>query len=105
MRINGFISATGLCSRREADQLITDGKVTVNGILATMGQQVSESDVILVRGEPLTQKQKSVYILLNKPVGITCTTERNIPKNKPIPLPHEPALLPPNFLVPQIGTK
>ncbi len=81
MRINGFISATGLCSRREADQLITEGKVTVNGILATMGQQVSESDVILVRGEPLTQKQKSVYILLNKPVGITCTTQRHIQGN------------------------
>lgn len=81
MRINGFISATGLCSRREADQLIIEGKVTVNGILATMGQQVSESDVILVRGVPLTQKQKNVYILLNKPVGITCTTQRHIQGN------------------------
>lgn len=81
MRINGFISATGLCSRREADQLIIEGKVTVNGILAIMGQQVSESDVILVRGEPLTQKQKNVYILLNKPVGITCTTQRHIQGN------------------------
>lgn len=65
MRINGFISATGLFSRREADQFIIEGKVTVNGILATMGQQVSESDVILVRGGASYSKTEECLYLVD----------------------------------------
>lgn len=81
MRINNYISSTGLCSRREADKLVSEKKVTVNGVLATMGQQVNESDVVVVNGEIVKISQENVYIVLNKPKGITCTTERHIKGN------------------------
>lgn len=81
MRINNYISSTGLCSRREADKLVSEKKVTVNGVLATMGQQVNESDVVVVNGEIVKTSQENVYIVLNKPKGITCTTERHIKGN------------------------
>jgi 23S rRNA pseudouridine2604 synthase len=81
MRLNKFISETGICSRREADKLIDAGEVTVNGQIATLGTQVEDGDSVLVRGKPLGEKKKDVYIALNKPVGITCTTERHIDGN------------------------
>ena len=81
MRINNFISSTGLCSRREADKLILEQRVKVNGVLATMGQQVDESDVVEVNGQLLEAQKKRVYLVLNKPRGITCTTERHIAGN------------------------
>jgi 23S rRNA pseudouridine2604 synthase len=81
MRLNKYISETGICSRREADSWIEQGRVTVNGVRAELGAQVGESDIVLVNGKPLGTKKKDVYIALNKPVGITCTTERHIPGN------------------------
>lgn len=81
MRINNYISATGLCSRREADVLVQTKRVKINGKTADIGTRVSESDRVLVDGKPLTLKKKQVYIILNKPVGITCTTERHIKGN------------------------
>jgi 23S rRNA pseudouridine2604 synthase len=81
VRLNKFISETGICSRREADKLIDAGEVIVNGKIATLGTQVEEGDMVLVRGKPLGEKKKNVYIALNKPVGITCTTERHIDGN------------------------
>ena len=81
MRINNYISSTGLCSRREADKLILEQRVKVNGVLATMGQQVDESDVVEVNGQLLEFQKKRVYLVLNKPRGITCTTERHIAGN------------------------
>jgi len=81
MRLNKFISETGICSRREADKLIDAGEVSVNGQIATLGTQVEDGDSVLVRGKPLGEKKKDVYIALNKPVGITCTTERHIDGN------------------------
>ncbi|SHH13673.1 23S rRNA pseudouridine(2604) synthase RluF [Clostridium grantii] len=81
IRLNKFISGTGICSRREADRLIETGKVTINGSLAEKGTKVSEGDSIEVEGVPLKNKEKSVYIAFNKPTGITCTTESKIKDN------------------------
>ncbi|ADT70554.1 23S rRNA pseudouridine(2604) synthase RluF [Pseudoalteromonas sp. APC 3356] len=80
-RLNKFISETGFCSRREADKYIEQGRVTVNGELPEMGVKVAQSDVVLVDGKQLKAPPKRVYIAYNKPVGITCTTERKIQSN------------------------
>ncbi len=81
LRLNKYISETGVCSRREADAWIAAGRVTVNGAPATLGTQVGESDVVRVDGRPLGAPRRHVYLALNKPVGITCTTERQVPGN------------------------
>ena len=81
MRINKFISETGICSRREADQWIEQGRVTINNQVATLGSKVVEGDKVCVDGKPLGSKKASIYIALNKPVGITCTTESHIKDN------------------------
>ena len=81
MRLNKFISSTGLCSRRQADELIKQEKVRVNGKIPTIGLDVSRDDKIKVNGKLLKQKKNYVYIALNKPPGITCTTERHIKGN------------------------
>lgn len=81
MRINNFISSTGLCSRRQADELIKQGKVKINNNIATIGQTVDLDDKVEVNGKLLKQKKAYVYIALNKPRGITCTTERHIKGN------------------------
>jgi 23S rRNA pseudouridine2604 synthase len=80
-RLNKYISDTGLCSRREADARIEAGRVTINGAVATLGMQVGEGDVVCVDGQRVGAAPKHVYIALNKPVGIVCTTERHIPDN------------------------
>lgn len=80
-RLNKFISETGFCSRREADKLIDQGRVTINGNTPEMGTKVMPDDEVLIDGKPLRQKAKTIYIALNKPTGITCTTERNVPGN------------------------
>jgi 23S rRNA pseudouridine2604 synthase len=81
MRLNKFISETGMCSRREADSWIEQGLVSVNGMPAGLGSQVSDSDEVRVRGVVVGAKKKDTYIAFNKPVGITCTTERHIQGN------------------------
>lgn len=81
MRLNKFISSTGLCSRRKADELITQEKVKVNGELAKVGVVVGPDDIVEVDGKILKQKKNDVYIALNKPPGITCTTEQHIEGN------------------------
>ena len=80
-RLNKFISDTGFCSRREADKYIEDGRVTVNGQRPEMGVKVVSTDVVLIDGKPLKKVPKRAYIAYNKPVGITCTTERKIQSN------------------------
>ncbi len=80
-RLNKFISETGFCSRREADKYIEQGRVSVNGNLPEIGVKVSELDDVQIDGKPLKAKPKLVYIAYNKPVGITCTTERKIQSN------------------------
>lgn len=74
-RLNKFISETGVCSRREADKLIEQGRVIVNGKIPELGTKVSLADEISIDGKLLNSKEKPVYIAFNKPVGITCTTD------------------------------
>ena len=81
MRLNKFISETGICSRRQADAWIAAGRVTLNGAVATLGTQVGEGDEVRVDGEPVGKPTQHVYIAFNKPVGITCTTETHVPGN------------------------
>ncbi len=81
MRLNKYISETGLCSRREADARIEAGRVTINGAVATLGMQVAAGDVVCVDGQPVAGEQKHVYIALNKPVGITSTVEPHVAGN------------------------
>ena len=81
MRINKFISEAGTASRRGADKLITEGRVTINGKRATIGSQVEPGDDVRVNGNQLFVARNNVYIALNKPVGITCTTEKGVKGN------------------------
>ena len=73
--LNKFISSTGICSRREADKYIEEGRVTINGREAKKGNRAHEHDTVLIDGEPLIKKAVPVYMMLNKPKGITCTTD------------------------------
>ena len=81
MRLNKYISETGVCSRREADKWIEAGRVSCNGQPAALGTRVADGDEIRVDGELVGAKKKHLYIALNKPVGITCTTESHIEDN------------------------
>ncbi len=81
MRLNQYISASGYASRRAADRLITEGKVTINGLPASLGQSVNEGDVVEVEGNKIRKQEAFVYLILNKPVGITCTTDPEIKGN------------------------
>lgn len=73
--LNKFISETGICSRREADEWIEKGRVKLNGIIAKKGNRVYEKDIVSIDNKPLKTKPKQVYIAFNKPPGITCTTD------------------------------
>lgn len=82
MRINKFLSETGITSRRGADKFIEDKRVMINGKLAELGSKVEPGDIVKVDGNVIEQpSQQYVYIALNKPVGITSTTERHIEGN------------------------
>ncbi len=79
-RINKYLSEVGYCSRRGADRLIEEGKVTINGKIPEMGAKVEEGDQVEVEGERIEKltKHKNVYLAFNKPVGIVCTTDRTV---------------------------
>ena len=99
MRLNKLISDSGLCSRREADELIEAGRVSVNGRPATLGQLLSEGDDVLVDGQSLPQRKRKagrrhVYIALNKPIGITCTTDTEVSGNIVEHVGHEQRIFP-----------
>ena len=87
MRLNRHIADTGFCSRREADRLIAEGRVAVNGVRARIGAELGEGDQVRIDGNPLAArvaakgKRRHVYIALHKPVGITCTTETSVKGN------------------------
>ncbi|MBK1812427.1 23S rRNA pseudouridine(2604) synthase RluF [Clostridium sp. YIM B02505] len=81
LRINKYISETGICSRREADKLIEQGRVSIDGKVATTGTKVGLNQKVLIDGKPISKQNEAVYIVLNKPVGITCTTEKKIKGN------------------------
>ncbi|MBV2164998.1 MAG: 23S rRNA pseudouridine(2604) synthase RluF [Kaistella sp.] len=81
-RINKYLSEVGFCSRREADKMLEQGRITVNGAIPKMGTKVSEEDEILVDGISIRKSEEEhVYIALNKPVGIVCTTDTKREKN------------------------
>ena len=81
-RLNKFLSEAGYCSRRAADKLIEEGRVTVNGKHPEMGTKVSSTDEVSVDGKVVSIKKKSrVYIAFNKPVGVVCTTDTRVEKN------------------------
>ncbi len=73
MRLNKFLASRGVCSRREADKLIMEGEVTVNGLPGETGQSVSDQDVVLVRGERVSEKGEPVVLAYHKPAGVTCS--------------------------------
>jgi 23S rRNA pseudouridine2604 synthase len=79
--LNKYISETGLCSRREADKLIEAGRVLINDIVARKGNRVNPDDKVYLDGELIVKKSKPIYIALNKPVGIVCTTDQREPDN------------------------
>ncbi|MGO9933878.1 MAG: pseudouridine synthase [Steroidobacteraceae bacterium] len=81
MRLNKYISETGVCSRREADKWIEAGRVTCNGRKAELGTQVADGDAVRIDGELIGVKRRQIYIALNKPVGVICTTETHIKDN------------------------
>jgi len=81
LRLNKAISDSGMCSRREADRHIEEGRVTVNGRVANLGIKVTPSDKIHVNGQLIKQRSNTVYIAFNKPVGITSTTDPADPDN------------------------
>ncbi|KGF86615.1 pseudouridine synthase [Prochlorococcus marinus] len=76
-RINKYLSEVGYCSRRVADRLIEEGKVTINGKIPEIGTKVEEGDYVEVDGQRIKKlkKQKNIYLIFNKPVGIVCTTD------------------------------
>ncbi len=80
-RLNKFIRETGVCSRREADKYIEEGRVTVNGKTPELGTKVSVDDDVRIDGNPINKKEAAIYIAFNKPAGIICTTERDIKHN------------------------
>ena len=83
-RINKYLSEVGYCSRREADKLVEERKVTINGEISEMGSRVGEGDQVEVDGQKIKKslKQKKIYLAFNKPVGIVCTTDRRVePEN------------------------
>ena len=79
-RINKYLSEVGYCSRRVADRLIKEGKVTINGEISDIGTKVDENDQVEVEGQRITKskRQKNIYLAFNKPVGIVCTTDRRM---------------------------
>lgn len=81
-RLNKFIGETGYCSRREADKLIEEGRVTINGNTAEMGTKVSVDDEVRIDGRLIVEKHdKPIYLAFNKPVGIECTTNLEVKNN------------------------
>lgn len=81
-RINKYLSEVGYCSRRAADKLIEEGRVTLNGVVPEMGTKVKDGDEIRVDGKLIQGSgEKPVYIAFNKPVGIVCTTDTRVEKN------------------------
>ena len=79
-RINKYLSEVGFCSRRAADRLIEEGKVTINGEITEIGSKVEEGDQVEVEGQKIIKstKQKNIYLAFNKPIGIVCTTDRRV---------------------------
>lgn len=81
-RINKYLSEVGYCSRRAADKLIEQGRVTINEVIPEMGTKITASDIVKVDGKLISKpKDKPVYIAFNKPIGIVCTTDTGVEKD------------------------
>jgi 23S rRNA pseudouridine2604 synthase len=81
-RINKFLSESGYCSRREADRLIGESRVTINGVVPEMGTKVFDTDEIRVDGKLIREnREKPIYLAFNKPAGIECTTNQSVRNN------------------------
>lgn len=81
-RLNKFIGETGYCSRREADKIIEEGRVTINGVVPELGTKVGPHDEVRIDGKLIREKtEKPVYLAFNKPVGIECTTNLDVRNN------------------------
>ena len=82
VRINKFLSESGFCSRREADRLIEQGRVTINGIIPEMGTKIGPNDEVRVNGTLIQEKKEDkIYLAFNKPSGIECTTNLDVKDN------------------------
>ncbi|WP_312420988.1 23S rRNA pseudouridine(2604) synthase RluF [Epilithonimonas sp.] len=82
IRINKYLSEVGFCSRRAADKLLEEGRITINGVVPELGTKVSDEDEIFVDGKTIKKvEEEFVYIAFNKPVGIVCTTDTKREKN------------------------
>lgn len=94
VRINKYISETGFCSRREADRLVEQGSVTINGVKAGMGDRVLPGQVVKVNGKVISGDNEMVYIAFNKPVGVTSTTDKKDKSNIIDYISHEKRIFP-----------
>ncbi len=81
MRINKFLASSGLCSRRQADELIKNGRVTINGKTAVLGDKVEGTENVEVNGLTVTANEEKIYIAFHKPYGVICTTDPNATNN------------------------
>ena len=81
IRLNKYIADSGFCSRREADKVISDGRVTIDGRKGVLGDKVNSSMDVRVDGKSIKQRTKKVYIAFNKPEGIVCTADQREPDN------------------------
>ena len=81
IRLNKYIADSGFCSRREADRLIEQGRVAVDGRTGTLGDRVTDGMVVTVDGREMNRKEEKVYLVINKPVGIVCTADPREPLN------------------------
>ena len=80
-RINKYLAESGACSRRGADKIIEEGRVTINGEIAVLGSVVGDGDVVELDGNPVLPLDDKIYIAFNKPLGVTCTTDKRDPTN------------------------
>lgn len=82
IRINKFLSEVGYCSRREADKLLEQGRITINGKIPELGTKVTASDEVRVNGKLIAEREEpKIYLAVNKPVGIECTTNQSVRNN------------------------
>ena len=81
LRINKYLSSIGYCSRREADRLIEQGKITIDGHIALVGEQITKDQFITINGIPVGDKPREIVIAFNKPKGIVCTSSKKEKNN------------------------
>ncbi|SOE19502.1 ribosomal large subunit pseudouridine synthase F [Spirosomataceae bacterium TFI 002] len=95
-RINKYLSEVGFCSRRKADELLSQGRIKINGAIPELGTKVATGDIVTVDGKPITEpKEDFIYIAFNKPIGIVCTTDTAVEKDNIIDyIGHEKRIFP-----------